>query len=262
MARSVYTDLTMQGGATVKGVPTPSASTDAANKAYVDNTIAGLSWKDDVRVATTANGTLATAYANGQTVDGISLVTGDRILLKNQTSGSENGIYTVNASGAPTRATDADASAEILGMICQVNEGTTLHDTIWLLTTNAPITIGSTSLAFQQFNGTSYTAGNGINISGAVVSAVADAGIVVTGSGIAVDTAVVVRKYAADLGDGAATSFTKTHSLGTQDLTVLVYQKSDGSVPECGLTVTSTTVVVDFGATVPTSAQFRLVAHG
>ena len=92
-------------GGTVR-VSTPSASTDAANKTYVDNSINGLDWKQSVRVATTVNGTLATAYENGDTVDGVVLVTGNRILLKNQTTGADNGIYTVNASGAPTRSTD------------------------------------------------------------------------------------------------------------------------------------------------------------
>src|SRR3954447_7874218 len=94
-------------------VASPSSAADATNKSYVDNLITGLSWKLDVRAATTANGTLATAYANGQVVDGVTLATGDRILIKNQTTQTENGIYTVNASGAPTRATDADATSEL-----------------------------------------------------------------------------------------------------------------------------------------------------
>src|SRR5688500_804482 len=87
-----------------------SAATDLVTKQQLDNAIVGLAWKSPAaRVATTTNGTLATAFANGQTIDGVTLVTGDRILLKNQTTQSENGIYTVNASGAPTRATDADS---------------------------------------------------------------------------------------------------------------------------------------------------------
>jgi hypothetical protein len=75
----------------------PSVATDATTKQYVDNLVNGLTWKEEVRVATTANGTLATAFANGQTVDGVALVTGDRILLKNQTTATENGIYVVAA---------------------------------------------------------------------------------------------------------------------------------------------------------------------
>lgn len=91
---------------------TPSAGTDVAIKSYVDQTvtdaIGASNLKDAVRVATTVAGTLATSFANASVVDGITLATGNRILIKNQASGAENGIYTVNASGVPTRATDAD----------------------------------------------------------------------------------------------------------------------------------------------------------
>lgn len=130
------------------------AALDAkATTAYVDNALQGLSWKRAVRAASTANSTLATAYENGDAIDGVTLVTGDRILLKNQTTASENGIYTVNASGAPTRATDADTGAEMVNATVYVSEGTTLADTQWTQTANAPITIGSTSLAFAQLSG-------------------------------------------------------------------------------------------------------------
>lgn len=106
-------------------------------------------YKDSVRVATTANGTLASAFENGDTVDGVTLATGDRVLLKNQSSGAENGIYTVNASGAPTRATDFDADAEVTdGCIIPVERGTANGDKLFQLTTNNPITIGSTALTF------------------------------------------------------------------------------------------------------------------
>jgi hypothetical protein len=101
-----------------------------------------------VRVATTANGTLASAFENGDTVDGVTLATGDRILIKNQSSGAENGIYTVNASGAPTRATDADSGAELVNAAVWVSEGTANADKLFICTTNAPITLGSTSLTF------------------------------------------------------------------------------------------------------------------
>jgi hypothetical protein len=123
-----------------------------AVKAYVDAKVAGLSWKQAVRAATTANGTLATAFANGQLIDGVTLVTGDRILIKNQTTGSENGIYVVAASGAPARATDANTGTLILQASCYVEEGTGQADTQWTCTTNAPITIGATALAFAQLS--------------------------------------------------------------------------------------------------------------
>src|SRR5581483_7375295 len=134
--------------------------TQNAVKTYVDAVATGLDWKASVRVATTANGTLATAYENGDTIDGVTLATGDRILLKNQTSGAENGIYVVAASGAPARATDANTSAEVTsGLACFVSEGSTNAGSAWVLTTADPITLGTTALVFAQFNGGStYTA--------------------------------------------------------------------------------------------------------
>jgi phage-related tail fiber protein len=87
-------------------------------------------------VATTVAGTLATSFANGQTVDGVTLVTGDRILIKNQATGSENGIYTVNVSGAPTRAADCDTGAEIEDAVLWVTKGTANADTQWKLVTD------------------------------------------------------------------------------------------------------------------------------
>lgn len=106
------------------------------------------SWKEPVRVATTANGTLSTAFENGDTIDGVVLATGNRILIKDQTTATENGIYTVNASGSPTRATDADTGSELLGATMFVSEGTANADTVWACTNNATITVGSTNLAF------------------------------------------------------------------------------------------------------------------
>jgi Repeat of unknown function (DUF5907) len=148
----------------------PTAAQDGATKAYVDALAQGLSPKDSVRVATTANGALATAYENGDAVDGVTLATGDRILLKDQTTAAENGIYTVNASGAPTRALDFDLGAEVRGATVWVEEGTANADTGWVLTTNAPITIGSTALAFTQNSGLGdVTAGNGLTKTGATL---------------------------------------------------------------------------------------------
>ena len=109
------------------------------------------SWKGSVRAATTANGTLASAYAAGQTVDGVVLAVDDDILIKNQTSGVERGIYRVNASGAPTRRPDADTGVALLGATVVAREGTVNADTIWACSTNGPITIGATSLDFIQF---------------------------------------------------------------------------------------------------------------
>ena len=179
-----FTSLTLSGQAgalamnsqKITGLATPTADGDAATKSYVDSVAQGLSAKDAVRVATTANGTLSSAFANGQTVDGIALATGDRILIKNQSTGSENGIYTVNASGAPTRAVDFDANAEVAkGAYVFVEEGTTNADAGFVLTTDGAITLGTTSLSFTQFSGAGdITAGSALTKSGNTLNVAVD----------------------------------------------------------------------------------------
>lgn len=118
-------------------------------KTAVDALLAARNWKDPVVVATTGAGTLATSFENGDTIDGVVLATGDRILIKDQASAIENGIYTVNASGAPTRATDFDSSSEAASSAVAVKKGTSNADTVWLCTSDNP-TIGVDNIAFAQ----------------------------------------------------------------------------------------------------------------
>lgn len=114
-------------------------------------TVTLTDFKDSVRVATTAAGTLATDFENGDTVDGTVLATNDRILLKDQADASENGIRVVQASGAPIRATDFDEDSEVTaGALIPVEEGTVNADGLFILTTNDPITVGVTNLTFQD----------------------------------------------------------------------------------------------------------------
>jgi len=238
----------------------PSTTTDAATKQYVDNVARGLSWKNAVRAATTANGALATAYANGQSIDGVTLATGDRILIKNQSTGSENGIYTVNASGAPTRAVDADTGTELNpGTAVTVTEGTTNGDKAYMITTDGTITIGTTATTWSQLGGGSApTAGNtGISVAGSAVSAVAGAGIVIS-SGIAIDTAVVARKFSANIGNGASTSIAVTHSLGTKDVSVTVRTVADDSLVLADVVATDTNNVTVTFASAPASNAYRV----
>jgi len=108
-------------------------------------------WKQSVKVATTTNGTLSTAFENGDTVDGVTLTTGDRILLKNQSTGSQNGIYTVNASGAPTRATDANTGESLVQAVVFVEQGTSNADKCFVCFTNRPITIDVTTNSWIPF---------------------------------------------------------------------------------------------------------------
>jgi len=104
--------------------------------------------KNSVRAATTTNGTLATAFENGDTIDGIVLATSDRILIKDQSAPAENGIYVVAASGAPTRSTDFDAWTEIVGAFVSVEAGTVNAGTQWLCNVVAGGTLGTTAITF------------------------------------------------------------------------------------------------------------------
>jgi hypothetical protein len=250
----------------ITNVGSPSAATDAANKSYVDGVVNGLSWKQPVRAASTANVTLASAVQNGSTLDGVTLATGNRILLKNQTNGQDNGIYVVAASGAPTRATDADSTAELRNATVYVSEGTVNAD-LGFTQTAEITTVGTTVQTWAQIGtgGTTYTAGNGLQLSGSSFSVLADpaagGGIAVTASGVKVDTAVVVRKYAANIGNGSLTTIAVTHNLGTQDITWSLRQVSDNAFVLTDAVATDANTLTFTFATAPTTNQFRVVVH-
>lgn len=167
----------------------PAADDDVATKAYVDASRAGLDVKNSVRVATTTAGTLASSFENGDTVDGVVLATGNRILIKDQAAGAENGIYVVQASGAPVRAVDADTDAEVNpGMFTFVEEGTDNGDTGWVLTNNGTVTLGSTALVFGQFSGVgALIAGNGLTKTGNTIDVGAGSGITVNANDVAIN---------------------------------------------------------------------------
>jgi hypothetical protein len=141
----------------------PTNPQDGATKFYVDSQIQGLNPKGRVRVATTVAGTLATSFANGQVVDGITLATNDRILIKNQAAPAENGIRIVQASGAPTRATDMDAWSEVISAYVLVEVGTANADTGWLCTSDTGGTLDTTAINWVQFSAAGIiTATNGL----------------------------------------------------------------------------------------------------
>jgi hypothetical protein len=185
------------GTNTITGLADPVNPQDAATKAYVDAARSGLDVKASVRVATTANITLS----GTQTIDGVALSVGDRVLVKDQGTATANGIYVV-AAGSWSRSPDADnnpGSEVTSGMFTFVEEGTANSDSGWVLTTNDPITLGSSALTFAQFSGTGQiVAGNGLTKTGNTLD-------VQVGTGIAIvsDTVTLASSVA-----GAGLTFT------------------------------------------------------
>ena len=142
-------NVSITGGA-VTGLGSPSAGSDAATKTYVDNLVTGLKTRIITRVATTANIDLTADLQNGDTLDGVTLVTGNKVLVKNQTSASDNGIYDVVASGTATRNADYDTIAELAGQIVVVQEGTANGDDLYLCTTDTSATLGVSDITFTK----------------------------------------------------------------------------------------------------------------
>jgi phage-related tail fiber protein len=185
------TDALALAGGTLTGALTlaadPTTALQAATKQYVDNAITGLDFKQSVRATTTANITLS----GTQTIDGVALNAGDRILVKDQTTPSQNGIYVV-AAGSWSRAIDADnspAGEVTAGMYAFVEEGTTYASSGWVLATANPITLGTTNLSFLQFNGLGQlTAGTGLTKTGSTLSITASGVTAGTYSSVTVDT--------------------------------------------------------------------------
>lgn len=161
---------TLTGSLTLNADPT--VALHAASKQYVDNLVDGLKWKQSVRVATTVNGTFATSFEDGDTIDGVTLATNDRILIKNQTASEENGIYIVQATGSPIRSSDADTWDELVKAAVFVEEGTVGSNRGFVSNTIAGGTLDTTAITIVNFTvGTTYTAdGNGIELSGTTFS--------------------------------------------------------------------------------------------
>jgi hypothetical protein len=142
-------NVTVTGGS-VTGLGDPSVSSEAATKNYVDQAVAGLRTRIIAEAATTANIDLTADLENGDTLDGVTLVTGDRVLVKDQTNATQNGLYIVVASGTASRDPEHDTIAELSGQMIVVNQGTSNDNKIFLCTTDSSATIGVSNITYSQ----------------------------------------------------------------------------------------------------------------
>ena len=159
------------GSNKITGLATPTADADAATKAYVDSATAGLNVHENVVAATVSNVNINNALENGDVIDGVTLATGNRVLVKNQNTAADNGIYIVQNNGAAVRATDYDAAGEVdAGDFIFVQSGTVNGKTGWVQT-NTITTVGTDAIAFTQFSGAgTYSAGTGLTLTGTTFS--------------------------------------------------------------------------------------------
>ena len=269
------------GGFKITNLATPTLTTDAVTKAYADGIASGLNVKGSVLVATTGSNI---TLSGTQTIDGVGVVATNRVLVKDQTTPSQNGIYVV-AAGAWSRSTDEPTPAQ--GDFTFVEQGTVNAKQGWILATSATtwvqfsaageytsgngITITGNSIAFNPLSaGGLQTAAGGASILLATNSGLnttsglqvgAGTGITVTTGTVAVDTTVVARKFSQTLST-SSTSYTITHNLGTLDVLVQVYTVSDGSeVIVDNLRASTNTVTLNFSVA-PTANAYRVVILG
>ena len=263
MARKFFTDIDLQSASKVINVPTPTAAGDAVPKSYVDSAVEGLAWKDSARVGTQSNINLSSP---GATIDGVTMASQDRVLVRNQSTQSQNGIYVWNgAATALTRSLDASTFAELEQAIITVEEGTDAGTT-WRQTQINGV-IDTNNVIFSSFAAAApaaseTTAGIAEIATQAEVDAGTDDARIITPLKLATWSGRI-RKYAASFGDGSATSYVITHNFNTRDVTVVVFPNS-GTYDNVEVDVGRTSVneVTLVFATAPASNAYRVVVIG
>ncbi|MBJ7347288.1 MAG: hypothetical protein JHC87_01810 [Thermoleophilaceae bacterium] len=261
MARPVLANLDFGNSARIVNLPDGTLPQHAATVSQLNSAVEGLAWKDSARVATQSNLNLASP---GATVDGVTMVVADRVLVRAQSAASENGLYIWNGSAvAMSRALDADAFPELEQAIVTVEEGTSAGATYRQTAVNG--TLGSTSVTWTGFGIVAPAANETTSgIAEIATQAETDAGSddlrIVTPLKLAsyVNRA---KRFAATIGDGSATSFAINHNLGTEDVQVTIYQATGSKYDVlCDVRRTSTNAIVCDGFTAaPAIGALRVV---
>ena len=260
MAKQILTNFDFNNVSKIVNLPVPTDPADAATKQYVDSAVEGLSWKDEVIVASVSNIDISSP---GVTIDGVTLGTNDRVLLKDQTVLSQNGIYVFNGSSTPmTRSADADDGEKLEQAIISVKRGT--QQDVTFRQTETSITIDTSDVIFSSFGTAAPTSSESTaGIAEVATQVEVDAGIddsrFVTPLKLA-STTIAIGRYQTDIGDGSNTSYAVTHNLGTRDVNVTVYRNS-GNYDEVIAEVQHTdinTITILFGSA-PASNAYRVV---
>ena len=272
-------------------VATPTDTAHIATKGYVDSARQGLDVKQSVRVATTAAINLSLDLEAGDVIDGVTLVAGDRVLVKEQGTASENGIYVAVASGAASRSSDANGTADTgelkSGTFTFVEEGTINSDKGFVLSTNGTITVGSTAIVWTQFSGAgSFTSGDGLSKDGNTInvnvtanrtaitadaidiastyvgqSSITTLGTVTTGVWNGTDIAVADGGTSSSTASGARTNLADTSASGLTTSTPVLARISKQGCAVSSSGVSTTVVTHNFGTT-DVNVQIYEVATG
>lgn len=263
MAKQVLSDLDFNSAARIVNLPDPTLSQHPATKAYVDSAVEGLAWKDSARVASAANITLS---GPGATIDGVTMVANDRVLVKDQSTQSQNGLYIWNgAAVSMTRAADASTFAELEQAVVTVEEGTSAGSTFRQTQVNG--VIDTNNIIWASF-GTSAASASETTAGVAELATQAETD---TGTD---DLRIVTplklanwsgrrRKFTQTFGDGSATTFNIDHNFNTRDVTVEVYRNS-GSYDTvlCDVTRPSVNRVTLTFAAAPSASAFNVTILG
>ena len=260
MATNVYTNFDMLDVSRILNLPAPSDPDEPARLRDLNSAVEGLSWKDSVRVSTQSNINLASP---GATIDGVSMSNNDRALVRLQTDQEDNGIYIYNGAATPmTRALDASTAAELEQAIVSVEEGTDA-DTTWRQTA-VNFTLDTDPVVWAAF-GTSApsasesTAGIAEIATQAETNTGTDDARFVTPLKLATWSGRV-KKYAADIGDGAATQYDVTHNLGTRDCIVQVRRNGGNyDVIMCDILALDTNTTRLNFITAPSTNLYRVI---